>query len=219
MTPGKIILTALLLFIWVTATEAPLSPSLPHKQEASPVIQKASFLIAYQITGSYEGGYADVVNDLGEETYRGISRKFFKNWRGWSRIDEYKRKCGPPDQNYFFNDLTDWYVTDFYLDIWINEGFSDLENQAIANYLFDFRVHSPIGVKMIQRVLNDCGNSFELDNQMNAEMVVALNKIDVTDFLMSIKKKRIDFYNHVVDRNPSQQKFLCHWLQRANVSG
>src|SRR6185369_12784753 len=175
MTPGKIILTVLLLFIWVTATEAPLSPSLPHKQEASPVIQKASFLIAYQITESYEGGYANVVNDLGEETYRGISRKFCKEWRGWSRIDAYKLKCGPPDQNYYFNDLTDWYVTDFYLDIWIKEGFFDLENQAIANYLFDFRVHSPIGVKMIQRVLNDCGNSFELDNQMNAEMIAALN--------------------------------------------
>jgi lysozyme family protein len=124
-----------------------------------------------------------------------------------------------PDQNHFFNDLTDWDVTDFYLDIWIDEGFSDLENQAIANYLFDFRVHSPIAVKIIQRLLNDCGHNFILDNQMNAEMVDALNKIDATDFLMSIKKIRIDFYNHVVDHNPSQEKFLCHWLKRENVSG
>jgi len=47
---------------------------------------------------------------------------------------------------------------------------------------------------------------------MNPEMIVALNKIDstCTDFLMSIKKERIDFYNHVVDHNPSQEKFLCH---------
>ena len=207
------------MFIWLTAEEAPLPPSPPRKQIAPFLIPKASFLIAYRITESYEGGYANVVNDLGEETYRGISRKLCKDWPGWPFIDEYKRKCGPPEQNYFFNDLTDWYVTDFYLDIWINEGFSELENQAIANYLFDFRVHSPIAVKIIQRLLNDCGHNFILDNQMNAEMVVALNKIDATDFLMSIKKKRIDFYNHVVDRNPSQQKFLCHWLQRANVSG
>ena len=219
MTLMKMIVTLSFLFIWVTAEEAPLPYSPPHKQEAPFLIPKASFLIAYKIIGSYEGGYANVVNDLGEETYRGISRKFCKDWRGWSRIDKYKLKCGPPDQNYYFNDLTDWYVTDFYLDIWIKEGFSDLENQAIANYLFDFRVHSPIGVKMIQRVLNDCGNSFELDNQMNAKMVVALNKIDATDFLLSIKTKRIDFYNHVVAHNPSQEKFLCHWLKRANVSG
>ncbi len=203
----------------MTAEEAPLPSSLPLQQNASLVIQKASFLIAYQITESYEGGYANVPNDLGEETYRGISRKFCKDWHGWSHIDAYKLKCGPPDQNYFFNDLTDWYVTEFYLDIWVKEGFFDLENQAIASYLFDFRVHSPIAVKIIQRLLNDCGYQFKLDNQMNPEMVVALNKIDATDFLMSIKKKRIDFYNHFVDRNPSQEKFLCHWLKRANVLG
>ena len=53
---------------------------------------------------------------------------------------------------------------------------------------------------------------------MNPEMVVALNKIDIKDFLASIKQKRIDFYKGLVDRNPSQKKFLCHWLQRANAS-
>ena len=219
MTLMKMIGTLSFLFIWVTAEEAPLPPSLPHKQKASFLIPKASFLIAYQITASYEGGYANVVNDLGEETYRGISRKFCKDWRGWSRIDAYKLKCGPPDQNYYFNDLTDWQVTEFYLDIWINEGFFDLENQAIANYLFDFRVHSPIAVKIIQRLLNDCGHEFKVDNQMNAGMVAALNKIDAADFLMSIKKERIDLYNHFAEHRPSQRKFLCHWLKRANVSG
>ena len=227
MTPMKKIVTLPFLFIWMTANEAPLPPSLPHEQKISipiqkvsiPIIPKASFAIAYQITASYEGGYANVANDLGEETYRGISRKFCKDWHGWSHIDEYKLECGPPEQNYYFNDLTDWHVTEFYLDIWIKEGFFDLENQAIANYLFDFRVHSPIGVKIIQRLLNNCGCQFNLDNQMNHEMIVALNKIDAADFLMSIKKERIDLYTHFADHNPSQQKFLCHWLKRANASG
>jgi lysozyme family protein len=196
-----------------------LPQALPYKQKTSAHIQKASFRIAYKITESYEGGYANVANDLGEETYRGISRKFCKDWHGWAHIDNYKLKCGTPEQNHYFNDLTDWHVNEFYLDIWIKEGFFDLENQAIANYLFDFRVHSPIAVKIIQRLLNDCGYSFKLNNQMNAEMVAALNKIDATDFLLSIKKIRIDFYNRVADHNPSQQKFLCHWLKRANASG
>jgi lysozyme family protein len=208
----KKIFTLLFLFIWVTTNEAPLPPSLPNKQ-------KASFLIAYIITGSYEGGYANVPNDLGEETYRGISRKFCKDWHGWSHIDEYKLKCGPPERNYYFNDLTDWHVTEFYVDIWVKEGFFDLENQLVANYLFDFRVHSPIGVKIIQQQLNQYGNKFELDNQMNSEMVAALNKIDSKDFLKCIKKKRIDFYKNLADHIPSQKKFLSHWLKRANASG
>ena len=215
----KKIFTLLFLFIWVAAKEAPLPPSVSQKQRISLLVQKASFLIAYKRTASYEGGYANVVNDLGEETYRGISRKFCNDWHGWSHIDEYKLECGPPEVNFFFNNLIDWHVTEFYLDIWVKEGFFDLENQAVANYLFDFRVHSPIGVRMIQQQLNDYCYQFKLDNQMNTEMIVALNKIDSEDFLMSIKKKRIEFYQKIVDHNPTQEKFLCHWLQRANVSG
>jgi len=52
MTLIKMIVTLSFLFIWVTAEEAPLPPSPPHKQEAPLLIQKASFLIAYQITES-----------------------------------------------------------------------------------------------------------------------------------------------------------------------
>jgi len=212
----KKIFTLLFLFIWVVANEAPLPSLLPSPTRAHK--QKASFLIAYHLTESYEGGYANVVNDLGEETYRGISRKFCKDWHGWSHIDKYKLACGTPEQNYFFYDLTDWHVTEFFVDIWVKEGFFDLENQAIANYIFDFRINSPIGVRMIQQELNNCGYKFKLDNQMNPEMVFALNKIDSKDFLMAIKQKRIEFYKRLAERNPSQQKFLCHWLQRANAS-
>jgi len=211
----KKIFTVLFLFIWVAANEAPLLPSSPTRAEPKP---KASFLIAYHLTEAYEGGYANVINDFGEETYRGISRKFCKDWHGWSHIDKYKLVCGPPEQNYFFNDITDWHVTEFFVDIWVKEGFFDLENQAIANYLFDFRINSPIGVRLIQQQLNHCGYKFALDNQMNSEMIDALNKIDPKDFLTAIKKKRIEFYKHLVERNPSQRKFLCHWLQRANAS-
>jgi lysozyme family protein len=199
------------LFIWLAANEAPLSHSYPVKKT------KASFQVAYRLTESYEGGYANVANDLGGETYRGISRKFCKDWHGWTHIDKYKRKHGIPKQNFYFNDLTDWHVIEFYLDIWVKEGFFDLENQLIANYLFDFRIHSPIGMKMIQQQLNKYGYKFKLDNQMNAEMVAAINKINPKKFLSAIKKKRIEFYNHLANHNPSQKKFLSHWLKRANV--
>jgi lysozyme family protein len=74
-------------------------------------------------------------------------------------------------------------------------------------------------MKIIQQLLNNCSYEFKLDSLMNAEMVAALNKIDAPDFLRSTKKERIDFYNHLADHNPSQQKFLCHWLKRANILG
>lgn len=204
----KSITTVILLFVWTTAREAPIQPVSK---------QKASFLIAYQIIDSLEGGYANVPNDVGGETYCGISRKFYGDWHGWSHIDEYKQKNGAPEWNYRFNDLTEWHVTDFYVDIWVKEGFCDLENQTIANYLFDFRIHSPVAVKIIQQQLKEYGYACELDNKMNPAMVDALNKIDGNSFLKSMREKRIDFYKQIADRHPSQRRFLSHWLKRANV--
>lgn len=205
----KSVITVIFLLICSTsANEAPL-PVLPKP--------KASFLIAYVMIESYEGGYANVANDLGEETYCGISRKFSKEWTGWHHIDEYKKKNGPPEWNHHFDGITDWLVIDFYVDIWVKEGFFDLENQVIANYLFDFRVHSPIGVKLIQQQLNEFGFGFKLDNKMNPEMTGALNKINPEPFLKSLRAKRIDFYRQIVAHDPTQKKFLLHWLKRANA--
>jgi len=196
------------LFIWTSVNEAILKPTFK---------QRASFLNAYEMIKSYEGGYANITNDIGEETYCGISRKFFKDWDGWYHIDEYKRTKGIPEWNHYFNDITEWYVIEFYVELWVKEGFFDLENQEVANYLFDFRIHSVIGVRIIQQQLNEYGYHFELNNQMNPAMVMALNKIDSKVFLKSIMEKRIDFYKQIADRDPSQQKFLPHWLKRASV--
>lgn len=37
----------------------------------------------------YEGNYSNNTNDLGGETYKGISRKYNKNWKGWEILDKY----------------------------------------------------------------------------------------------------------------------------------
>jgi lysozyme family protein len=197
------------MFHWTTAAEAPVKSIV--------VKHKASFLVAYGMVRSHEGGYANVSNDLGGETYCGISRIFHKEWQGWYRIDEYKQLNGTPTWNYYFKDITEWHVTEFYLDIWVKEGFFDLENQAIANYLFDFRIHSPLAIRIIQQQLNKCGHHFELDNLMNSKMIDALNKTDSNKFLKLIRERRIDFYKKIVDRYPNQKKFLSHWIKRANV--
>jgi len=37
-----------------------------------------------------EGGYSNVEGDTGGETYRGISRNNFPNWKGWAIVDRFK---------------------------------------------------------------------------------------------------------------------------------
>lgn len=47
----------------------------------------ADFKTAYDITSGLEGGYVNDTNDLGQETYKGISRRFWPHWDGWQHID------------------------------------------------------------------------------------------------------------------------------------
>jgi len=216
----KKLFTVLLLFIWTTSNEGILPNE--HAQVNQTLLtpapkQKASFLIAYKMIQDHEGGYANIANDFGGETYRGISRRFAWDWHGWSHVDQYKQKNGTPKWNYYFNDITDWHVTDFYVGIWVNEGFCDLESQSLANYLFDFRIHSPLyAVKIIQQQLNEYNYQFTLDNKMKPPMIEAINKTEAPVFLQVIREKRIDLYKRFADRYPSQKKFLSHWLKRAN---
>lgn len=51
----------------------------------------AVFESAYAPVKQWEGGWCDVPGDSGGETYAGIARNFFPNWRGWPLIDAAKR--------------------------------------------------------------------------------------------------------------------------------
>lgn len=50
----------------------------------------AEFNLALKRMLGHEGGYSNDPDDLGKETYKGISRANHKNWSGWTQIDKYK---------------------------------------------------------------------------------------------------------------------------------
>lgn len=54
----------------------------------------AEFKITFQKTLSHEGVYSKNPDDLGGETYKGISRTLHSKWSAWARIDSYKNKLG-----------------------------------------------------------------------------------------------------------------------------
>jgi lysozyme family protein len=56
----------------------------------------ADFKQAHSIVMNNEGGYANDPSDRGGETYKGISRNNFPNWKGWKLIDLHKLHVGFP---------------------------------------------------------------------------------------------------------------------------
>lgn len=113
----------------------------------------AKFEIAYKKTGGFEGGWNHVKGDKGGETYKGIARNFWPTWEGWKIVDKNKPlKHGAIIKN---NEL-DQHVMNFYKkQFWDVVGGDEIEEQNIANTLYDFGVNAGYGrsIRNIEAVL------------------------------------------------------------------
>ena len=56
----------------------------------------ADFTQAFQLMIVHEGGYVNDPDDPGGETYKGVARKIFSKWDGWTKVDTLKRQANFP---------------------------------------------------------------------------------------------------------------------------
>lgn len=130
---------------------------------------KQSFPKAVNLILAYEGGYTNIISDLGGETNFGISKKAYPN------LDIKKLTV---------KDATDIYKRDY----WDKLNCDSLPEK-------------------LDIVVFDCGV-----NQGTGRATELLKKSnnDWRDFLLL----RIQHYNTIVAKNPSQIKFLKGWINR-----
>lgn len=176
---------------------------------------RAKFMPAFERVKKYEGYYVNHPHDHGKETYQGITRRFNPDWKGWTHIDIHKNKFGRPKTNEKLNEVINHYVLDYYLTLWLDEGFDNIKSQPVANYFFDFRINGGISVIITRRMLNrmDCkidGNT----SVVNEELIDAINSIDPKIFIIALKNERMRFYNGIVKRDASQKIFYRAWKIR-----
>ena len=160
-----------------------------------------------------EGVYANDPQDKGGETYIGISRKYHATWEGWSLIDEYKQMNGFPNNAYSDDDLNEM-VRDFYK----NKFYDRMELDLIVNensvlQIFDMGVNAGIktAIKLAQKA---CDASLIVDGIMGIKTAFEINHWGFKFFDLYVKQ-RIEHYNGIVERKPSQGKFLNGWINRA----
>lgn len=130
----------------------------------------AKFEIAYKKTGGWEGGWNHIKQDRGGETYKGIARNFFPRWAGWKIVDSRK----PLKHGQIINDsMLDNLVKQFYkTEFWDVVGGDLIEDQSIANTLYDFGVNAGQGrsISNIQRVLK-----LPITGKINDRLIHAIN--------------------------------------------
>lgn len=170
----------------------------------------ADYSLAFPLIAHNEGGYADVHGDTGGETYAGITRKNFPSWKGWAIVDANK----PLHNNQVIqddglkSDVSDFYKANF----WDNISLDSVNSQRVANFTFDWHVNSGAwAVKALQTAVG-----VTADGGVGPHTLEAVNAADENTLMPQLIQARINFYNHIVERDPTQEKFLKGWTARAN---
>lgn len=213
-----ITLIALLSFISFPATEAPITI---HK-----VVKRADFRIAFRHIISNEGYWVNHPDDKGGATYCGITKVYQKDWLGWKYINKYRKwvkkdnkwvELPIPWNTHFDDKMIDFYVQDFYLDLWIKSHYYELKDQKVANYVFDFQVNGTVSSRIIRRSLNDLGFRLPIENNMDSLVISCINRANKQIFLKTLENRRKNFYINIANKDSSQKKFLNHWIFRSNI--
>lgn len=189
----------------------------------------AEFEAAFYRLMEHEGGYSDHPDDRGGETYRGIARNAHPDWPGWERIDRYKNAEAFPKVLDADHALKGW-IQDFYRDnYWRKVGGDQIQNQEIAEFVFDFAVNAGVQVaaEHLQRALNVLNRKATLwpdlvvDGDVGPKTQAALVKYAEWEGPAPLRKiligLRTAFYVTCVERREANETFIRGWLNRLRL--
>lgn len=172
----------------------------------------AEFNISFQKTLNHEGFYVNDPDDLGKETYRGISRANHRNWSGWTCIDKYKIKSGFPSILERDVELQKQ-VEHFYLyEFWLPLKAEHIQNQINANSIFDFAVNAGI-ITCVQLAQSIIGT--KTDGVIGVQTLSKLNSLDFGYFQPAFTVAKITHYISIIKKRPTNKKYLYGWIIRA----
>lgn len=191
----------------------------------------ANFDEAARRTLGHEGGYVDDPDDVGGETYRGVSRRYHPDWPGWPLIDEHKKGGGKLPPKLDRDEDLQQHVGDFYKNkFWDKLRGDGIASQEIANELFDTGVNMGVGraARFLQEglnLLNRNGTSYDdisVDGDIGSKTIVAMDRLltlgDEKTLLKLLNLLQGAHYIDFMRRAPVQEKFARGWLNRVEIT-
>lgn len=172
----------------------------------------ANFDKAFVLIKNNEGLYSNDLRDSGGETVLGISRNNWPNLDLWKFVDAEKSHIDFPEclkENKQVEMLaTNFYVTNF----WNAVKGDQINDFDVAFAIFDFAVNAGVSrsVKLTQKALN-----LNADGVIGTNTLSAINNAPKELFLAEYALEKVKFYIEIVDKNPTQIKYLKGWLKRA----
>lgn len=153
---------------------------------------------AFQYVIQNEGGYVFDKNDPGGETKFGITKRSYPSLNIRDLTLEDAKKI-------------------YYRDFWQKGKFEEISDDLVATQVFDLSVNLGIraAVIVLQRGLRSVGKTVQEDGLMGSETLSAASNSEPRSLLAAIKSEAAGYYRQIAAKNPSQQKFLKGWLNRA----
>jgi len=188
----------------------------------------ADFEEAYQITLGNEGGYDNDPDDAGGETYKGVARRYWPNWKGWRIVDAGKDETTFPANLERIGVLQDLVKEHYKEQFWNPFWGDDISNQSVANELFDTGVNMGISraVKFLQVGLNVLNRNGKLyadivdDGDFGTNTFNALNSYlaqDDPDLLYKvINILQGNHYIEYMKKSSIQEKYARGWFKRVS---
>jgi len=172
----------------------------------------AKFNLALSRMLSHEGCFVNDPDDLGKETYKGISRASHSKWSGWTIIDSYKAKSGFPtilDKDVELQKQVELF---YFNNFWTPLNGNLIANQTNADSIFDFAVNSGITttVHIVQSVIGT-----KADGIVGDQTLKKLNSLDFGYFQPAFTVGKITHYISIIKKRPTNKKYLYGWIIRA----
>lgn len=176
----------------------------------------ANFQSAIAFVLSNEGGLSENTSDTGGITNFGISFEFLKEIPE-NRLKQYGILDEVTEQT--IRDLTrDQAISIYNGEFWGVVPFEKIQNQMLANYIFDMAVNMGISqaIKLTQRAVWACQKKKDFitdDGLLGAKTIQAINHCSFM-LLVGLAAQRDGFYRQLVALNPKREGELNGWLNR-----
>jgi len=151
-----------------------------------------------------------VKGDTGGMTYKGIARNYHPKWEGWAFIDA-NTNTAMLEENSVLQDMVEGF---YFKNFWRPIKGDEIAYQAVAEELFLSAVN--IGTKKAVMLAQEAVG-VKIDGVCGSKTLLAINSVNASDFCEKYTELEMKNYEKIVERNPSQGKFIKGWTARANV--
>lgn len=162
---------------------------------------KQNFEAALNHVLASEGGYSNDPDDHGGETNLGVTKASWAAYRGRS-IPAGEMRA-----------LTRAMVTPYYRSQYWDKCRCDELPAGLDYAVFDFAVNAGPGraAKFLQRAVGVAD-----DGSLGPRTMAAVAKADPKETIEQFSEAKASFYKGLVDRDPTQAKFIKGWLARVD---